>query len=88
MLDEGEKFDLDETRKHAEDGTVLSWLEQETDGRIDFTFYEDADKAELTERFASLANATSTSDLGIARSGLALIVAYCLEVIQQGRQGK
>ncbi len=87
LVDGGESLDIDETSEHAENGTLLTWLEKELSGRIDFTFYEDADKAELSDRFASLANATSPSDLGIGNSGLALVAAYCLEVIQQDRQG-
>jgi hypothetical protein len=86
LVDEGESLDIDETRKHAEDGTLLSWLEDEFGGRIDFVFYEDADKAELSDRFASLANAASATDLGIENNGLALVAAYCLEVIQEDRQ--
>lgn len=87
LLDEGESLDIDETREHAEDETLLAWLEKELGGRIDFTYYEDADKVTLSERFASLANATSPSDLGLVNNGLALIAAYCLEVLQQERQG-
>ncbi len=37
----------------------------------------------MSERFASLANATETRDLGVTRNGLALVISYCLEVIQQ-----
>ncbi len=87
LADEGETLDLDETRKHAEDGTLLAWLKEELGDRIDLTYYEDADKAMLSDRFASLANATGPGDLGITRNGLALVTAYCLEALQQDRQG-
>ncbi|MGH3297711.1 MAG: hypothetical protein ACRDP7_38550 [Trebonia sp.] len=86
LLDEGDSLDLDDTRKHAENGTLFAWLESEFGSRIDLSLFDSAVRGEMSERFAMLANATSTSDLGISRSGLALVVAYCLEMIQQDRQ--
>jgi hypothetical protein len=85
LLDEGYDLDLDETRKRAEAGDLLTWL---ASSRIDLSLYDGDVRDEISERFASLANATSTSDLGVTRSGLALVVAYCLEAIQQDRQGR
>lgn len=82
-LDQGEDLDLDETRKNAEDGTLFALLDS---SGVDVSLYYGTVRDEMSERFASLANATGTRDLGVTRSGLALIVAYCLEMIQQDCQ--
>lgn len=88
LIDQGESLDVDETRQHAEKGTLLAWLEKRFDERIDFTNYLGSDKTVLSYRFQALANAVSPGDIGVANNGLALVAAYCLEVVQQDRQPK
>jgi hypothetical protein len=84
LLDQGEVLDFDDTHKHAVEETLFEWLKSQFRDRIQLGLYEDADKAEVSERFASLANAVdSRRKFGVERNGLALIAAYCFEMIQE-----
>jgi hypothetical protein len=84
LLDEGDVLDIDDTRKHALDETLFSWLKDRFGGRIDLSLYEAADRAEVSERFASLANAVdSRRKFGVERNGLALLGAYSFEMVQE-----
>lgn len=84
LLDQGEVLEFDETRKHAVDETLFEWLKDRFGDRIDLSLYQDTDRAEVSERFASLANAVdSRRKFGVERNGLALIAAWCFEMIQE-----
>lgn len=85
LVDQGYSLDIDETRQHAAEGTLLDWLEEEFPGRIDFVLYTNADKTELSDRFALLAKQPA-ADLGVEHNGLALVAGYSLEAIQEDRQ--
>lgn len=88
LLDRGESLDIDETRKHAGEESLLGWLKDRFGQDIDLSPYEAADKAEVSERFASLANAVdSRRKFGVERNGLALISAWCFEMVQEMNAG-
>lgn len=84
LLDQGRAVDIDDTRKHAEEENLFGWLKEQFGDDIQLGLYEDDDRAEVSERFASLANAVdSRRKFGVERNGLALISAWCFEMIQE-----
>jgi hypothetical protein len=88
LLDNGDSLEIDETRKHAEEETLFSWLKDRFGDRIDLSLYEDADRAEVSDRFAALANAVdSRRKFGVEHNGLALIAAWCFEMLQEMNAG-
>lgn len=63
---------------------MFGWLKDTFGDRIDLSLYDDADKAEVSERFASLASAVdSRRKFGVERNGLALIAAWSYEMLQE-----
>jgi hypothetical protein len=84
LLDQGRALDIDDTRKHAVDETLFRWLKDQFGDDIQLGLYKDDDRAEVSERFASLANAVdSRRKFGVERNGLALLGAYCFEMVQE-----
>jgi hypothetical protein len=84
LLDKGEALDIDDTRKHVEDGSLFGWLKQKFGDGIDLSLCRGAGQADVLERFGSLANTTdSRRKFGVEHNGLALLAAYCFEVLQQ-----
>ena len=54
------------------------------DGEIDLSLYEAADEADVLERFQALSDTVDTErTFGVGSSGLALLAAYCFEVLQE-----
>lgn len=84
MLDRGGVLDIDETREHLEDGSLFAWLKSQYGDDINLSEYRPADQAEVLDRFASLANAVDARrKFGVERNGLALLAAYCFEMLQE-----
>jgi hypothetical protein len=81
-------LDIDDTRKHAEEETLFSWLKDRFGDRIRRGLYEDADRVQVSESLASIANAAdSRRKFGVERNGLALIAAWCFEELQEMHAG-
>lgn len=84
LLDRGETLDIDETREHLEDGSLFAWLKSRFGEDLGLSLYGAADQAEVLDRFASLANAVDARrKFGVERNGLALLAAYCFEMLQE-----
>ncbi len=84
LMDKGEPLDAGQAQQYIEDGSLFSWLGRRYDGEIDLSRYEAADQAEVLERFQALSDTADTGrTFGIESSGLALLAAYCFEVLQE-----
>jgi hypothetical protein len=86
LLDRGLSVPIDETHERVDDGTVLEWLAEQfanDQHYLDLSWIEDADRFNILAVFASLSNAVnSRRKFGVENNGLALLVAYCIEVMQ------
>lgn len=84
LLDKEEPLDAGQARQYIEDGSLFSWLGRRYDGEIDLSLYEAADEADVLERFQALSDTVDTErTFGVGSSGLALLAAYCFEVLQE-----
>jgi hypothetical protein len=84
LLDKEEPLDAGQAQQYIEDGSLFSWLGRRYDGEIDLSLYEAADQADVLERFQALSDTVDTErTFGIESSGLALLAAYCFEVLQE-----
>ncbi len=85
LMDQGEQWSYDEAMDALEDGgNVLGALDERFGSAIDLSLYGQEERIEIHEHFAGLANAVdSRRKFGVENSGLALIVAYCFELIQR-----
>lgn len=86
QIDEGKKLDLEETKAHIADGTLFEWLKAQFDGDIDLSIYKDEDKEKVLELFVALKeNVDSRRKFGVEKDGLSLLLAYCIEGLQELR---
>ena len=84
LMDKEEPLDAGQAQQYIEDGSLFSWLGRRYDGEIDLSLYEPADQADVLERFRALSDTVDTErTFGIESSGLALLAAYCFEVLQE-----
>jgi hypothetical protein len=85
LLDSGKlaALDKDEIYRLIENGTVFDKLEG-ISGRCIFTHLTDKKKGELLEHWANLANATTSSKFLVDKGGVALLLGYVLEGLQNG----
>lgn len=84
LLDDGKTLDFDQTRKHVDDGSLFPWLKDEFGHNIDLSVYTPEELAAILELFQDLSDAVnSRRKFGVEHNGLALLVAYCFEGIQQ-----
>jgi hypothetical protein len=84
LLDRGDALDIDDTHKHVSDGSLFGWLKENFGGDLDLSLYRPEDEAVVLELFESLSNAVnSRRKFGVEQNGLALLLAYCLEGLQQ-----
>lgn len=93
-IDQGYRLDMDETRAHVNDYTLLDWLADaipDAHYRIDVSpFLEDAEMSRAVhEHFDGLDTAYGPTKFGVQTNGLGLVLAYCIEGAQQaGSTGK
>jgi hypothetical protein len=84
LLDKEEPLDAGQAQQYIEDGSLFSWLGRRYDGEIDLSRYDAADQADVLERFQALSDTVDTErTFGIEDNGLALLAAYCFEVLQE-----
>jgi hypothetical protein len=84
LMDGERPFSAAEARRYIEDGSLFAWLRRRYDGAIDLSPYEAADEADVLERFRAISEtAGSRRKFGVEHNGLALLAAYCFEVLQQ-----
>jgi hypothetical protein len=84
LLDKEEPLDAGQAQQYIEDRSLFSWLGRRYDGEIDLSLYGAGDQADVLERFQALSDTVDTGrTFGIERNGLALLAAYCFEVLQE-----
>src|SRR5690348_14820174 len=67
-----------------EDGSLFEWLARRYDGEIDLSLFVAADREDVLERFRAVSDTTdSRRNFGIESNGLALLAAWCFEVLQE-----
>lgn len=86
-LDRQDRITIGETIEHIERGDVLEWLPGALDVHFDLSLqkHNGADK-EIVEAWVRLANAVDHErKMLVSNSGLSLLMAYTIELIQQRR---
>jgi hypothetical protein len=84
LIDGEEPLDPGQAREYIEDGSLFTWLGRRYDGAIDLSLYEDADQADVLDRFQRILDTTDTRRaFGVENNGLVLLAALCFEVLQQ-----
>jgi hypothetical protein len=75
-----------EVTHHIDLGTIFDFLATRLGEDIDLSLYDDAKRTELVAEWQSLLNAVDARrKFGVEKNGLCLLVAYCLQGIQQRR---
>lgn len=80
LLDQGQHADMDEVGRRLRDGSLFRWLKDEHSVGV-------GSEAEvvLLEEFGRLHDAVEPGrKFGVRRNGLALLLAWCVELYQQG----
>lgn len=85
MLDHGDVLSIEETKHHVDDGTIFEWLDlQLKDPQdLDGTPVDPRVRQAMGDIFRSLNDVDSFACFGVENNGIALLLAYCLEGIQQ-----
>jgi hypothetical protein len=85
MLDRGGLLTIESTRRHVDDGTVFDWLDSQLESPhdLDGTPLDPQVRAEMLEVFRPLNDLDSVGHFGVEHNGVALLLAYCVEGIQQ-----
>ncbi len=85
MLDHGEVLSIEETKQHVDDGTIFEWLDlQLKDPQdLDGTPVDPDVRSAMLKVFRPLNEVDSLDCFGVEYNGLALLLAYCVEGIQQ-----
>ena len=85
LLDHGGFLSIEETKRHVDDGSLFDWLDlnvkdpQELDG----TPVDPEVRDSMLNVFRSLNGVDSFDCFGVEQNGIALLLAYCVEGIQQ-----
>ena len=74
---------LDEVQKHADAGTIASFMVEKFGQDSDFSIFEPSDWATISETWGSIANAIDPGrKFGVEKRGICLLMAYALESLQ------
>jgi hypothetical protein len=87
LLDKGEHLDPDETSRRIMDGTVFDWLRSELPfPKLDLSVYDAKSPYPVHEMIDVLQriDGVGRSEFAVGKNGLAMLVAYGLQAIQQG----
>ncbi|MDD2625776.1 MAG: hypothetical protein PHR55_03360 [Bacilli bacterium] len=84
LLDQGIDLDYNKTLFHIDNGTILEWLKDEFEDKLDLSLYEYEDKKIIVELFQELYNVVNArKKFLVENNGLSLLLAYCIEGIQR-----
>lgn len=84
LLDKAETLDLEETHRQIQKNKLFSWLEEIFEGSIDLSLYTDSDRKEIGSFFNGLSSTVDEErKMYVHNNGLCLLIAYCLEGINQ-----
>ncbi len=86
LLDQGLSMSIEDAKSRIRDGSLLDWLEEQY-GRdpyyLDLSLYEADERQTICAAFEQLAdNVDEKRKLAVSHNGIALCVAYCLQVVQ------
>jgi hypothetical protein len=86
LLDQGLSMSIEDAKSRIHDGSLMDWLDGQY-GRephyLDFSLYEVDERQKICAAFEQLANGVDEGrKLAVAHNGIALCVAYCLEILQ------
>jgi len=86
LLDQGEVIPIEEVQERIMDGSLLDWLDDRYGKEphyLDLSSYENQERQEINAAFrALLENVNADRKLGVSRNGIALCLAYCIEILQ------
>jgi hypothetical protein len=90
MLDRGCVLSVEATRRHVEDGTLFDWLDVQLEGagELDGTPLDPDVRRAMLEVFQPLNDVDARRSFGVEHNGVALLLAYCLEGIQQSEPAR
>jgi len=91
LLDRGYyNISVAEMKKKISDGSLFDFLKKKSmDDYFELSILDSSDKKELLESFDSMANAIDKDrKMGIENNGISLLLAYVIELIQEGRFDK
>lgn len=78
-----DSLSIDEVHRHAEAGTIASFMVEKFGGDADFSMFESSDWTAIGETWGSIANAVDYSrKFGVDSKGICLLMAYALESLQ------
>ena len=85
LLDKAEPLDAGQAEQYIEDSSLFSWLVRRYDGEIDLSRYGPTTRRTFSSgsRPCPGTQVDTERTFGIESSGLALLAAYCFEVLQE-----
>ncbi|MFN2505900.1 MAG: hypothetical protein ABR540_17015 [Acidimicrobiales bacterium] len=85
MLDRGRVLSMDIARKRVDDGTIFEWLDTQLESPYDLdgTPVDPHIRQAMLETFRPLNRFDAGRQFGVEHNGAALLLAYCIEGIQQ-----
>jgi hypothetical protein len=88
-LDTGkhDALDIDDVKRHARAGTISAFLIDCFGSDADFSIFDPADWAAISEEWYSIDNAVNARrKFGVEKKGMALLMAYALESFQSANR--
>lgn len=86
LLDQGERIAIDEAQEKIADGSLLDWLDDRYRGEphyLDLSLYDPYERRAIVKSFQELSAAVDAErKLAVSRNGIALCLAYCIEILQ------
>jgi hypothetical protein len=86
LLDQGVSISIEDAKSRIRDGSLLDWLEEQYGGEpyyFDVSLYDGDERQKICASFEQLAdNVDEGRKLAVRHNGIALGVAYCLEILQ------
>lgn len=83
LVDSGEFISLSEVKIEISKRTVLSFLKSKYEDKFDISLYTKAELETIEDFFNGLNHAVDEQrKMGIEKNGLCLLIAYCLEALQ------
>jgi hypothetical protein len=85
MLDQGHALSIEETKEYVDDGTIFEWLDEhlESPHDLDGTPVSPEVRSAILSVFRPLNTVDFRQRFGVEHNGIALLLAYCIEGIQQ-----
>lgn len=86
LLDQGEAIPVEVAHERIADGSLLDWLDDRYGKEphyLDLSLYDKDERRTILSGFKELSNVVDASrKLGVSHNGIALCLAYCIEILQ------